>query len=63
MIKALASMGGDEYLMYYHLASKIDYFEMSNSIHNVSEMKLIFQDKDTNALKQLVDFARQLIGM
>lgn len=63
MIKALASMGGDEYLMYYHLASKIDYFEMSNSIHNVSEMKLILQDKDTNALKQIVDFARQFIGM
>ncbi len=63
MIKMVASMGGEEYQMYYHFASMIDYFEMSNAIDNVSEMKLILKDKDTNALKQMIDFARQFIGM
>ena len=63
MVKMLAGLGGQEYQMYYNLASKINYFEMSNTMENVSEMDLILKDTETNALKQIVDFARQFIGL
>lgn len=63
MVKMIIGLGGDEYKMYYNLVSKIDYFEMSNSVENISEMDLILKDKETNSLKQIVDFARQFIGL
>ena len=63
MIKMLAGFGGQEYQMYYHLASKINYFEMSTTMENVSEMSIILKDTETNSLKQIVDFARQFIGL
>ena len=63
MMKMLAGLGGQEYQMYYKLASKINYFEMSNTMENVSEMNLVLKDTETNSLKQIVDFARQFIGL
>ncbi len=63
MMKMLVGLGGKEYQMYYNLASKISYLEMSNTTDNVSEMELILKDKETNSLKQVVDFARQFIGL
>lgn len=62
VVKMLAAMGGEEVQTYFKLASQVSYFEMSGQ-GSTGRIDLVLKDKDVNALKQIVDFARQFAGM
>lgn len=62
VVKMVMGFGGEEYKMYANLASKVSYFEVcSNS--EAGQINLLLKDKEVNALKQIVDFAKQFAGM
>ena len=63
IVKMAVGFGGEEYQTYYQLASQISYLEISNVNDDVTEIDLILKNKETNALKQIVDFAKQFAGM
>lgn len=62
VVKMLTGFGGEEVNMYTNLASQISYLSMSGE-GEVSEIDLCLKNKDVNALKQIVDFAKQFAGM
>lgn len=62
VMKMLAAMGGEEIQTYFKLASQVSYFEISAE-DATARLDLVLKDKDVNALKQIVDFARQFAGM
>lgn len=62
VVKMLAAMGGEEVQTYFKLASQVSYFEISGN-GPTGQIDLILKDKDVNALKQIVDFARQFAGV
>lgn len=62
MVKMLVGFGGEEVKTYFSLASKISYLSASSE-GETSEIDLCLKDKDTNALKQIVDFGKQFSGM
>ncbi|WP_301875082.1 DUF4836 family protein, partial [Bacteroides caecimuris] len=62
VVKMLAGFGGQEVKTYLELANKVSYLSMSTE-GEVSEFDLCLKDKDVNALKQIVDFAKQFAGM
>lgn len=61
VVKMIIGAGGEKNKMYANLASKVSYFEVC--IDEVSQVNLLLKDKDSNALKQIVDFAKQFAGM
>ena len=63
IVKMMVGFGDEEYQMYYNLASQISYLEISNVSDGVSEIDLVLKDKDTNSLKQIVNFAKKFAGM
>ena len=63
VVKMMVGFGGEEYQMYYNLASQISYFEASSDGNNIANIDLILKNKDVNALKQIVDFAKKFTGM
>ena len=62
IVKMVAGFGGREAKTYIELANKVSYLSMSSE-GEVSEIDLCLKDKDVNALKQIVDFAKQFAGM
>lgn len=62
IVKMLIGFGSSEARMYADLASKVSYLSMSSE-GETSEISLCLKDKDTNALKQIVDFAKQFAGI
>ena len=62
IIKMLVGFGGEEVKTYFKLTSKITYLSASLE-GETSEIDLCLKDKDTNALKQIVDFGKQFAGM
>ena len=62
IVKMVAGFGGQEAKTYIELANKVSYLSMSSE-GEVSEIDLCLKDKDVNALKQIVDFAKQFAGM
>ncbi|MDR0892134.1 MAG: DUF4836 family protein [Mediterranea sp.] len=62
MVKMAMANGGSEAKMYADLASKVSFLSVSSDSEK-SEIELSLTDKDTNALKQIVDFAKQFTGM
>lgn len=62
VVKMLVGFGGEEFKTYFSLASKVSYLSISSE-GEMSEIDLCLKDKDVNALKQIVDFARQFTGM
>lgn len=62
VVKMLTGFGGEEFKMYANLASKISYLSASSE-GETSSVELCLKDKDTNALKQIVDFAKQFAGL
>ena len=62
IVKMVAGFGGQEAKTYIELANKVSYLSMSSE-GKVSEIDLCLKDKDVNALKQIVDFAKQFAGM
>lgn len=63
VIQMMSAMGGEEYQTYFNLASKVSCFEISATASGKTEVDLILKDKDVNALKQIIDFAKQFTGM
>ncbi len=61
-VKMLVNYGGEEAAMYYQLASKVSYIEY-NTESGTTEIIFALKDKNTNALKQMVDFGRLFVGM
>lgn len=62
-VKMLSAMGGREAATYIGMASKISYFEVIGEGNNQSTINLWLVDKDTNALKQIVDLGKQYAGI
>lgn len=62
VVKTFTEFGGEEMQMYTNLASKISYLSASSE-GQASEIDLCLKDKEVNALKQIVDFAKQFAGM
>lgn len=62
VVKMLVGFGGEEFKTYFSLASKVSYLSVSSE-GETSEIDLCLKDKDVNALKQIVDFAKQFTGM
>ncbi len=62
LVKMLAELGGEQAKTYFTLASKVSYLEVTSD-KGVAQTTLYLKDKDVNALKQIVDFARQFAGM
>ena len=63
VVKMMAGFGGEEYQTYYKLASKISYIEAFSDSEGKTETAILLKNKDDNALKQIVDFAKQFAGM
>lgn len=62
LIKMIMGSGNEEINMYYTLASKISYASLSVE-DNVYKAELCLKDKEVNALKQILLFAKQFAGM
>ena len=62
IVKMLVGFGGEEFKTYFKLASNVSYLSMSSE-GETSEIDLCLKDKDANALKQIVDFAKQFAGI
>lgn len=62
VVKMMVGFGGEEFKTYFNLASKISYLSMSVE-GETNEVDLCLKDKEVNALKQIVDFAKQFAGM
>ncbi len=62
VVKMLAGFGGKEVKAYLDLVNKVSYMSISSD-GEVSEIDLCLKDKNANALKQIVDFAKQFAGM
>ena len=62
IVKMLTSYGGKEYAIYYALADKISYLDITGK-NMKSNLTLQLKDKEVNALKQIVDFIKEFAGM
>lgn len=62
IVKMATGFGGQKAKTYFDLASQISYLS-SSSESEVSEVALCLKDKNVNALKQIVDSAKQFAGM
>lgn len=62
VVKMVMGFGGEEAKMYVNLVSQVSYLSVSSE-GEVSEIDLSLKNKDVNALKQIVDFAKQFAGM
>ncbi len=60
-MKMLKNFGGP-YAMYYDVLSRIDYMSMSNEKETM-EIGVYLENKDVNALQQIVDLAKQFAGI
>ena len=63
VVKMITGFGGEEYQTYYKLASQISYIEAFSDSEGKTETAILLKNKDVNALKQIVDFAKQFAGM
>lgn len=63
VVKMLAGLGGEEFQTYYKLSSQASYFDITSVNGEKTEIALVLKDKEVNALKQIIDFAKQFIGI
>lgn len=63
VVKMLAGLGGEEFQTYYQLGSQASYFEVTSENGGKTEIALVLKNKEVNALKQIIDFAKQFVGM
>jgi len=63
VVKMLSTMGGREAAAYIDVASKVSYFEAIGEGNNQMNMNIWLVDKDTNALKQIVNLVKQYAGV
>ena len=62
LVKMVAGFGGQEVKTYLELLNKVSYLSMTTE-GDINEVDLCLKDKNVNALKQIVDFAKQFAGM
>ena len=62
IVKMLVGFGGQEYSTYYSLLGNVSYLEAVGN-EDKATVTLQLKNKDTNALKQIVDFIKQFAGM
>ena len=62
LVKMVAGFGGQEVKTYLELLNKVSYLSMTTE-GDINEVNLCLKDKNVNALKQIVDFAKQFAGM
>ena len=63
VVKMITGFGGEEYQTYYRLAAQISYIAAFSDSEGKTETAILLKNKDVNALKQIVDFAKQFAGM
>jgi len=61
--KVLSTFGGNQYQLYSLMASQISYIEGFNGKEGDTEIHLMLKNKEENALKQILDFAKHITGM
>jgi hypothetical protein len=49
--------------MYYNLASKLDYVEISATPDGVANYRIVLADRQTNSLRQIVDLVGATVGL
>lgn len=62
VVKMLTGFGGKQVKTYIDLVNKVSYLSVTSE-GETSVSELCLKDKDANALKQIVDFAKQFAGM
>lgn len=62
VVKMLIGFGGKKFQSGFDMLSKISYLSASSE-GEATEVDLCLKDKDVNALKQIVDFGKQFVGM
>lgn len=62
IVKMAAGFGGKEMAMYMDAASRFSYLEIYGVASQKGEFNLYMTDKNTNALKQIVDLGKQFAG-
>ncbi|NCC10046.1 MAG: DUF4836 family protein [Bacteroidia bacterium] len=62
MVKMLVALGGEEMKMYSDATTNASALTLSSDNEQM-EMKLVLKDQKTNALKQIVDFAKKFIKL
>jgi hypothetical protein len=63
MLKMMLGMGNAEIQMYYNLASKLDYVEISATPDGVANYRIVLADRQTNSLRQIVDLVGATVGL
>ena len=61
-VKLLIGFGGEEAKMYANLASKISFISLRSEGES-AVLSLNLTDKNTNSLKQIIDFAKLFVGI
>lgn len=62
VMKMMAGFGGQKYSTYYSLLGNVSHLEAVGN-EDKATVTLQLKNKDANALKQIVDFVKQLMGM
>ncbi|MDL2299120.1 DUF4836 family protein [Bacteroides sp. OttesenSCG-928-E20] len=62
LIRMMASMG-KEYTAYYNILKRFSYMEINSKNEKEGEFVLYMTDRETNALKQIVDLAKEYSGI
>ena len=62
IVQTMAQFGGAKAQAYVDICEKIDYLEVHSTLQH-STISLKLKDKDTNALKQIVDATRTIAGL
>lgn len=63
VVKMLSAMGGGSAAASISAASNVSYFEIIGEDDNQTQINLWLVDRDTNALKQIVDLSKQYAGL
>lgn len=63
VVQLVAMMGGQEAAMYLNVASKVSSLEIVGNGNSQSDINLWLVDRETNALKQIVDLGKQIAGI
>lgn len=63
VVKMALAFGGPQAANYYDIASRFSYLEVIGEDSGKSEINIVFRDREENAMKQILDFARALSGL
>lgn len=63
MVQFIKQMKSSQYDMLFDFLARLSYLEVNGKTSNEAEINLYFNDKETNALKQIVNYSRKFAGM